>query len=589
MRFVGCLALALLGAAPASADAWVTLCAVDTQLGAVVDVNLAQAFATGGAIRFKCPSGTVLRVTKTYRLGTGASIDGASQITLDGNGLKGPMLDAGSNSLLLSRLTLRGFVAPRPTHVVEPGLIGAPALIATSGHLELDHVTIDDIPFSIVATGGVWAHDSSFSTASGYALTVRGEAVVDHDQFFGGSGVLLSAGKVHGSSFSRMTGPAINVELPTGPVEIRASTFTGGQASAIQATQRARAAQTLTVTVRDNTFSGNVGASGGAIALVGIPPGVLHGDPLTQTQPIRLVTAYNRFRNNQAQSGGAVDADLTNTAGWESTGDLFLGNASSGSGGAIIISGGSASITHALFADNRAAGSGGAISVPEQSAVIVANALAVRNAAATGVFAGDALTFTNATIAANAAVGLVGGPGTRVTNTILAGNRPSDCSGLSTGMFVGPNMQSDSSCPGVPSGDAYLDPMFVPAPGSPVRTAGDLKACIAAPVSASDILFQERGLGGFCALGAFEAVPVRSLGQAAAGPAPHGDPSDDFPDADASSAGSGGSGSPAGGGQGGVSAGGGGSGGPSTPSGGGSPGSGSLSNSYPGNTPGSSY
>jgi hypothetical protein len=74
------------------------------------------------------------------------------------------MLDAGSNSLVLSRLTLRGFVAPPPTHVVEPGLVGTPALIATSGHLELDHVTIDDIPFPIVATGGIWAHDSSFST-----------------------------------------------------------------------------------------------------------------------------------------------------------------------------------------------------------------------------------------------------------------------------------------------------------------------------------------------------------------------------------------------------------------------------------------
>jgi predicted outer membrane repeat protein len=330
-----------------------------------------------------------------------------------------------------------------------------------------------------------------------------------------------------------MTGAAVDVDLPTGPVEVRASTFAGGQAAALQATQRARAAQAPTITVRDNTFTGN---AGGAITLVGIPPGVLHGDPLAQTQPVRLVTAYNRFRNNQAQAGGAVDADLTNTTGCESTGDLFLGNAASGSGGAILISGGSASITHALFADNRAAASGGAISVTDQSAVIVANTLAVRNAAATGVFAGDALTFVNATIAANAAVGLLGGPGARMTNTILAGNRPTDCSGLSTGAFVGPNIQSDSSCPGVPSGDAYLDPMFIPAPGSPVRTAGDLKACLAAPVSGSDILFQERGLGGFCALGAFEAVPVRSLGQAAAGPAPHGDPSDDFPDADASSA-----------------------------------------------------
>jgi predicted outer membrane repeat protein len=557
VRLAVCLALAAFVASPAYADAVVTLCSVDAQLGS--GVNLAQALTTGGVIRFSCPRGTVLRVTRTYRLTASTRIDGANQVTLDGNGLSGPMLEAGPANLIVSRIAMRGFVPPPPpTHVVEPGLTLAPALIETSGQLELDDVTFDDLAYPVVASGGIWAHDSSFSTPPGrsnYTLTVRGDAFVDHDRFVGGSGVRLAAGTIHGSSFSTMTGPAVSIELPTGPVEIRASTFVAGKETAILVTQRARGTQTPTITIRDNAFSGNVGSDGGAIDLVGIPPGV-HEPGLAGTSPVRLITGYNRFQNNKAQTGGAIDADLGNTEGWQSTGDLFIGNAASLNGGAVSISGGAASIGHALFADNRASAKGGAISVADQSPVILENALAVRNAAATGVFAGGQFTIANATIAENQAVGLLGGASTRVNNTIFAGNRPSDCSGLPLGTFVGPNLQSDGSCPDAPTGEAYLDPMFVPAPGSPVRTAGDLASCRAAPVNGSDLLFQERGLGGFCALGALEAIPVRSLQQAVSQPFPHGTPSDDFPDADTATAGSGGSGPSPPGGQSGGSSGG---------------------------------
>jgi hypothetical protein len=371
--------------------------------------------------------------------------------------------------------------------------------------------------------------NSNFDTPSGYAL-VGGDVYIDHSRFVGGSGVRLTSGKILNSAFSGMTG-AVTVDPPTGPVEIRACSFTGNPGPPVSVSTAVEAAAPLTVTVRDNTFSNN---SSGAISFaerrhVGGAPHP--GTGRAPAQPVRLVTAYNRFTQNQAANGGAVAAELANGAAWQSIGDLFVGNVASGAGGAVSVSGGGATLTHALFSGNAAAGKGAAISVSDDAEATIVNTLAVRNKGPSGVFEGGRLTFVNATIAANLAVGVAGGAGTRVTNAILAGNRPGDCANLATGSFVGPSLQSDGSCPGAPTGDAYLDAMFFPAPTSPVETAGDPSACAGDPVNGVDLLFQTRGLGGHCALGAFEYVPIRSLQQAAGSPVPHGDPNDDFPDA----------------------------------------------------------
>ncbi len=527
MRHWIAIAAFSLVATRACADATVTLCATDGQLGA--GVNLSNALAAGGIIRFLCPPSTVLRVTKIYRLTAATTIDGAGSLTLDGNGLVGPLLDAGQNSVSLNGLTLRSFVNPRHPGV-DTGLLGPAGIVQTSADLTLDSITTDAAPFPFAAAGRMTVRNSNLDTPSGYAVA-GADADIENSRFVGGSGLRLSAGNIVNSTFSVMDA-AVTVDLPTKPVEIRASSFMSILGNAIQVSTAGRSVAPLTVTIRDNTFSNN---AGGAISFANASNthlGPSHpGAGPAPRQPVLLVTAYNRFTQNQAANGGAVVAELANGATWQSIGDLFVGNIASGDGGAVSVSGGVASITHALFSGNAASGKGAAISVSDNAGAVVANSLAVRNKGRSGVFEGGRLTIVNTTIAANMAVGIAGGAGTRVTNAILAGNEPSDCANQLAGSFVGPNLQSDGTCPGSPTGDAYLDAMFFPAPASPVETAGDTAACAGDPVDGVDLLFQSRGLGGHCALGAFEYVPIRSLQQAAGSPVPHGDPSDDFLDA----------------------------------------------------------
>jgi hypothetical protein len=538
--------LIVAGIASADPPGPVKACTSDTQLGA--GLNLAQALAAGGVIRFDCPAGSTIHVTGSYTLKVSTLIDGGDAVTLDGRGSFGPMLRSSEN-IILRRLTLRGF-ARRPPAPPGPGAgvtsIGriTGSVLAASGDAELDHVTIETSDFPIEVKGNATVKDSTFvGNRGGLTLAVGGVAHIESSRFTGnGHELSISAGWVRSCSFNGQTGSAVRVSLASGPVEIRHSTFSGIRGgSALTLSQRADRSGSQTITVRANIFRDNDGgASAGAIALSDVVQeardrgqSVSVINALSALPPAAFVLSYNRFTGNRGGRGGAIAADLAHTLGMVSTGDLFVSNSAADDGGAVAVSGGALRIGHALFKSNRAGGRGAALTVAPDGSATISNTLVVSNAGPTGAIAGNAVTLTNVTVADNLAVGLLlSTSAARAGNVLLAHNRPADCAGVPAGAFRGGGLQSDGSCPGVPVGDAFLDPFYVPAANSPALTAGDPALCRGTLVGGVDLPFQARQNPTTCALGAFERPPLRKFSSRTEQQPVHADPKDEFSDDD---------------------------------------------------------
>jgi len=540
-RLLASIAMSLAaGTAAADPPGPVTACASDTQIGA--GLNLAQALAAGGVIRFACQPGSTIRVTGHYTLHGSTLIDGGDAVTLDGHGGVGPMLSASEN-VILRRLTVRGF-AQKPI-VPTPGkslgrITGS--VLAASGDAELDRVTIEASDFPIDVGGTATVKDSAFvGNRGGLAVAVRGTAHVDRSRVTGGSQTLsISGGWVRECTFTDLTTGAVSIREASAPVEIRHSTFAGTRGRpALALSQQAGLRGPQTITVRANVFRDNDGGTAaGAISLFDVAQdardrgqsasviGVLAALP-----PASFVLGYNRFTGNRGGRGGAIAADLAHTGGMISTGDLFVGNTAGGDGGAIVVSGGALHVSHALFKANRAGARGAALAVSSNASATIANALVVGNAGPSGTIEGSAVTVTNVTIADNEAAGLrLDASAARAANVLLAHNRPADCAQVPAGVFRGGGLQSDGSCPGVAVGDAFLDAFYVPAAGSPALRAGDPAICRGSMVGGVDLPFQGRPGRDGCALGAFERAPLRKFSFTTDRREPHADKRDDFTD-----------------------------------------------------------
>ncbi|HKG58557.1 MAG TPA: hypothetical protein VKB05_02170 [Pyrinomonadaceae bacterium] len=535
------------GIAQADPPGPVKACSVDTQLGA--GLNLAQALTAGGVIRFACPVGTTIRITRRYVLHVSTLIDGGDAVTLDGRGMFGPMLSSFSGNMILRRLTLRGFAqkplpppGPPGTVLVLGRITGS--VLSASGNAELDRVTIETSDFPIAVRGNATVLDSRFvGNRGGLTLTVDGVAHIDNSSFTGNSHALsIKAGWVRKCAFHGQTGNALSVRLPIGPVEIRHSTFSGIRGGpALILSQRSGRGASQTITIRANVFRDNHGGpSAGAIVLSdvvqeardrGASLSVINA--LASLPPATFMLSYNRFIDNQGGRGGAITADLAHTLGMVSTGDLFTGNIAGGDGGALVVSGGALRMGHALFKSNRAGGRGAAITVEPNGSATISNTLVIKNVGPSGTIAGNSITLTNVTIADNLAVGLqLSTSAARVGNVLLVRNRPADCAGVPAGAFVGGGLQSDGSCPRVAVGDAFLDPFYVPAANSPALTAGDPLLCRGELVSGVDLPFQARQNANRCALGAFERPPLRKFSSKTERQPVHADPKDEFSDYD---------------------------------------------------------
>lgn len=531
------------GVAHADPPGPVKACASDTQVGA--GLNLAQALAAGGVIRFDCPAGSTIRVMGRYVLKESTLIDGGGSVTLDGRGSFGPMLIT-SHNIILRRLTVRGFVRKLPRQpepgAVSIGRINFGSVLTASGNAELDRVTIETSDSPIHVGGTATVLDSAFvGNRGGSTLIVDGVAHIENSRFTSNIHALsIRAGWVRKCSFNGQTGSALSVRLATGPVEIRHSTFSGIRGgAALTLSQRAGRGVSQTITVRANVFRDNTGGpSAGAIVLSdvvqeardrGAPASVVNS--LSAMPPAAFVLSYNRFTGNRGGRGGAIAADLAHTLGMVSTGDLFTGNTAASDGGAVVVSGGALRIGHALFKSNRAGGRGAALRVAPDGAASISNTLVVNNAGPAGVIEGNAVTLTNVTVADNQAVGLsLSTSAARVGNILLARNRPTDCAGVPAGAFRGGGLHSDGSCRGVPVGDAFLDPFYVPAANSPALLAGDPALCRGTLVGGVDLVFQTRQNPARCALGAFERPPLRQFSSRTDRRPVHANPRDEFSD-----------------------------------------------------------
>lgn len=203
-----------------------------------------------------------------------------------------------------------------------------------------------------------------------------------------------------------------------------------------------------------------------------------------------FVLSYNRFTGNRGGRGGAMAADLAHTGGMVSIGDLFVGNTAAGDGGAVVVSGGRLRMSHSLFKSNRAGAHGAALAVAPDASAILANALVVGNTGPAGTIEGNAVTLANVTLADNNAVGLLlETSSARAANVLLSHNRPTDCARVQPGVFRGGALQSDGSCPGIATGEAFLDALYAPAAGSPALRAGDPAICRGAQVGGFDLPF----------------------------------------------------------------------------------------------------
>ncbi len=545
-RSVVTAAMLLLGAGIAWADppGPVTACSSDTQTGA--GLNLAQALAAGGEIKFSCPAGSTIRVTGRYVLKQNTVIDGGDAVTLDGHGSVGPMLTSVQGAqVALRRITFRGFVQEPPVLPgPSPSALGVvrstPSVLSAAGDAELDHVTIEgsEFPVRVAGTGTVKGDCAFVGNRGVLTMQVDGSAQIENSRFNEDSaGVFMRAGSVRNCSFSGEAGNALIVHLPTGPVEIRHSTFSGNHGPAISLSQRAGRNGPQTIMLRRNVFRDNDSAAITLydvvlLALAGIPQGGSIKD-LSSLPAAAFVLGYNRFVNNHGQSGGAIAANLAGTGGMVSTGDLFVGNNAAGDGGAVAVSRGALRMSHALFKANRAGGRGAALNVAPGGSASISNTLVVGNEGPNGTIAGDAVTLTNVTVADNLAAGLLlTGNQARVGNILLARNRPADCGGVPPVVFQGGGLQSDGTCPDLPVGEAFLDSFYVPGANSPALTAGDAFLCRSPAVAGVDLVFQARNNADNCALGAFERPPLRKFVPKTETHPVHANPADEFSDDD---------------------------------------------------------
>ena len=453
-------------------------------------------------------------MTVSHVVPPGTILDGGDKVTLDAHGAPLTMFES-NGAFAVQKITLQG---GKPRRLEIPGFL--PSVIFASGSLSLTGVTIQGSEFPVDVEGSATITDSKFLRNSG-SVFVEGNATVTNSKFLGNSSnaLSLSEGTVEGSTFSGNTGGAIQVDFPTGRVSIVASTF-DGNTGAITLSQRSGRSGAGEVSIRRSVFRNNVSQTGGGAirifdtTLDAAPEKVKQA--LQQFPPAHFEFSYNQFINNSAKLGGAIQADLANTKGLIIEGGIFLRNVASESGGALAWNGRSVTVTHSLFKANHAAGSGGAIfaSDPELGASWgVTNSLFAENTAApsSGALDMSYASIVNSTIANNVSFGIVvsGTQTNFIANTILSKNSAGNCKGLIRSAFNGSNLQfGGSDCPNVSTEDPFLDSLFVPSLGSRALEIGTLSIC---KLLGTDIVFQPRGDGGKCALGAFERPPVRRI------------------------------------------------------------------------------
>jgi predicted outer membrane repeat protein len=529
--------LAALGSPPAAAEDLpfreVDRCTSDTEPGGL---NLEAALAAGGRIAFRCGGPATIRITKRHALTRSVEIDGANQITLDGNNESSllavlPFPSAPDVAIRLANLTIRRMSTP--TGTVASVIEGFAVVISNSHILESEspieavgkQVLIENSSFESnrgvmlsTLSADVKIANTIVRSTNGPPLLMFGGNLDITDSNFDGnvrSIVLATSGtcgiRIARSQFTgnRSTSadifniPAAGGALRTQcPAHIENSSFVNNTTSADGGAINADAAASLDI--RGSRFERNTAAGrGGAIAA---PGGV-------------VTLQYTGLTGNRAKIGGALffGDSFESNARLEAHGVTFSGNIASDDGGAIAGTNTTVKILRGVFKRNQAQ-FGGAIwlNMVAQLESVIANTLFVLNKAPLGTFIGNTTTFINSTIVGSDGPGLVQFPAftshspafaIRLANTIVENNSGGNCrGGASSFLADGPNLQfPGTTCgSGITVAPALLDTFYAPIIGGPARARGNNALCQGAAVQGHDLYGEARPQAGKCSIGAVE-------------------------------------------------------------------------------------
>ena len=346
----------------ARADALVTLCQSDTQIGP--GRNLDEALqdpsppANNGAYRtitFACPGGAAsITMTRQHTITQSTLIDGGGTVTLDGGGTSDMFTAHDPNlRLLFSNLVLRNARAPQSRC---GGIFCLGGVVSGVLDLEiLSHTRIESSTGPIAISGGnLRIADSTFAGNAVAAVSAGGRVPVSIERStFQSNGYPLSevtTVRIVDSNFSNnrlmdlstcgqvmidrtsflnnTTDGALIVGCDT---TITGSRFQGnstaGNGGAVTVTGGAR-----TVTVRSTQFLNNSANGDG---------GALHLDGSLTNAQTTLVLRHDTFDGNKARNGGAINQATTDkVVSVDATAVVLSHNMSGADGGAIALRGG---------------------------------------------------------------------------------------------------------------------------------------------------------------------------------------------------------------------------------------------------------
>jgi predicted outer membrane repeat protein len=530
---LACLSI-LAFACEAYAAGTVTACATDVQTGA--GLNLTDALAGGGAVKFACKAGTTIAVTRTHAIGGTVDVDGGNAVTLTANSYRAIFLVAGD--LTLRQLALRqpyvAFGSARPD---PSGIAVGP------GALRLNDVQVRGSvnPFSVET---ITINRSLFENNNTFVLVTAGVAVITNSEFSNNTGaIVLRDNRPPGSgrttvadiSDSRFRDNATAIWWK-GRLRVQRSAFdrhkNGGRSGgAIRVLGDAM--------VEHSSFADNTAKEGGAIWLDGgtlslrrttFRRNVAAGDGgaigVGELTAGSVIARYSSFTENRATLGGAIKLALAGPGvpALQGGPNTFARNTAR-EGGAIYSALGRVQLERAIFLDNGASVEGGAVYGSRRGtpmALVLANSLAARNHAPDGAaIAGSAISLLNTSVVDNsggAAIALkpmshFAKPGANgdleLRNALISRNVGGNCGALPAGQALvhnGHNLQYPAGDCGaaVLTRDPQLSAYYAPSFGSPAYDAGENTLCVAAPISSRDVYGATRPQGASCAVGAVE-------------------------------------------------------------------------------------
>jgi predicted outer membrane repeat protein len=513
----------------------VNRCASDVEPGGV---NLAGALAAGGRITFNCGGPATITITRQHSITRSIDVDGANQITLDGNG-QTPFLsaDAPDAAVRLANVTVRRMFSTNQSGVlggqgrgrisiVNSRILESELPIAVSGPVTIEDSVFEGNRNAVIGAASVTIARSRFRANDAIPIFSRTGRVEIVDSVFEGNRT--------GSVFRGCTGVSVvrtsfvdNAKMDTGPDTGGGAFTTGCPTDVVNGTFTGNTSQSnggavrvlntaVRVSFRGSRFSGNQAVLGGGAVSVQ-PPG---------PTPLAIVLRQTIFSGNAAQNGGALHFEesgggVAPNARLEGQAVTFSANRAADRGGAIGGKPAVVNLTRGVFVRNEAqAGAAVWIDTPLNAQSAFVNSLFVLNQAPQGTFNGRSTQFINSTVLGSVGPGLAllpaGGPAQAIqlTNTIVENNSGGNCP-VDPGRVVdgGANLQfPGTSCgPGIPVAPALLDSFYAPLVGGPARAGGRDDVCRGAAVQGVDVYGTRRPQADHCSIGAVEGDMDRTI------------------------------------------------------------------------------